>query len=123
MRLYELQAADFVLQFSSISFDIAVEEIFPAWIAGARLVLKTEDMPLAAGDFVRWIRQRRITVLDLPTAYWHEMVHQLSESNESLPERLRLVIVGGEKASSVTLAAWAQACGRPRALGQYVRSN
>ena len=120
MRLYELQAADFVLQFSSISFDIAVEEIFPTWISGARLVLKTEDMPLAAGDFVRWIRQHRITVLDLPTAYWHELVHQLSESNESLPERLRLVIVGGEKASSVTLAAWRKLAGdRVRWVNTY----
>jgi len=120
MRLYELQAADFVLQFSSISFDIAVEEIFPAWMTGARLVLKTEDMPLAAGDFVRWIRQRRITVLDLPTAYWHELVHQLSESDESLPERLRLVIVGGEKASPVTLAAWAKLAGeRVRWVNTY----
>ncbi len=120
IKLYELQPADFVLQFSSISFDIAVEEIFPAWISGARLVLKTEDMPLAAGEFVRWIRQRRITVLDLPTAYWHEMVHQLSESNESLPEKLRLVIVGGEKASSVTLAAWKKlAAGRVRWVNTY----
>ncbi len=120
VKLYGLTAADYVLQFSSISFDIAVEEIFPAWISGARLVLKTEDMPLAAGDFVRWIRQHRISVLDLPTAYWHEMVHQLSESNESLPERLRLVIVGGEKASPVTLAAWKKlAGGRVRWINTY----
>jgi amino acid adenylation domain-containing protein len=120
IKLYGLTAADYVLQFSSISFDIAVEEIFPAWIGGARLVLKTEDMPLAAGDFVRWIRQHRISVLDLPTAYWHEMVHQLSESNESLPERLRLVIVGGEKASPVTLAAWKKlAGGRVRWINTY----
>jgi aspartate racemase len=120
MRLYELQAADYVLQFSSISFDIAVEEIFPAWMSGARLVLKTEDMPLAAGDFVRWIRARRITVLDLPTAYWHELVHQLSESDEPLPERLRLVIVGGEKASPVTLKAWLKLAGsRVRWVNTY----
>jgi len=120
MRLYELQAADYVLQFSSISFDIAVEEIFPAWMSGARLVLKTEEMPLAAGEFVRWIRARRITVLDLPTAYWHELVHQLSESNEPLPERLRLVIVGGEKASPVTLAAWMKLAGsRVRWVNTY----
>jgi aspartate racemase len=120
VKLYGLQASDFVLQFSSISFDIAVEEIFPAWISGARLVLKTEEMPLAAGDFVRWIRQRRISVLDLPTAYWHEMVHQLSEANEALPERLRLVIVGGEKASPVTLAAWRKLTGdRVRWINTY----
>jgi aspartate racemase len=120
IRLYGLHPEDCVLQFSSISFDIAVEEIFPAWIAGARLVLKTEDMPLTASEFLRWIRQRKISVLDLPTAYWHELVHQLSESQQPLPEKLRLVIVGGEKASSVSLQAWRKIAGdRVRWVNTY----
>ncbi|HET6178196.1 MAG TPA: amino acid adenylation domain-containing protein [Candidatus Sulfotelmatobacter sp.] len=120
VRLYGLRAEDCVLQFSSISFDIAVEEIFPAWISGARLVLKTEDMPLTAGEFLRWIRARKISVLDLPTAYWHELVHQLSEAHQALPEKLRLVIVGGEKASSVSLAAWRKLVGdRVRWVNTY----
>jgi len=33
--LYELGPTDRTLQFSSLSFDIAIEEIFPTWIAGA----------------------------------------------------------------------------------------
>ncbi len=47
-------------------------------------------------------------------------MHQLSESDESLPERLRLVIVGGEKASAVTLAAWTKLAGeRVRWVNTY----
>jgi surfactin family lipopeptide synthetase A len=106
IHLYGLTPADRVLQFSSISFDIALEEILPTWMCGATLVLKTADMPLSARGFLAWIRRRKITVLDLPTAYWHELAHQIAESHEQVPAGLRLVIVGGEKASASTLRIW-----------------
>jgi amino acid adenylation domain-containing protein len=110
IRLYDLCASDRTLQFSSLSFDIAIEEIFPTWIAGGTVVLRTDDMPLAGSGFLRWIRQRAITVLDLPTAYWHELVRELEESGETLPKTLRLLIVGGEKASASAFASWLK-CG------------
>jgi len=111
--LYDLRGTDRTLQFSSISFDIAVEEIFPTWIAGGAVMLRTPDMPLAAGDFLRWAEAQRITVLDLPTAYWHELARELAESGATLPKSLRLVIVGGEKASASAYASWLQ-CGGKR---------
>jgi amino acid adenylation domain-containing protein len=118
--LYGLKPADRVLQFSTISFDIAVEEIFPTWMSGAALVLKTAQMPLTAGEFLRWIRHRGITVLDLPTAYWHELVHQIADLKQDLPPKLRLVIVGGEKASASALAAWQKFAGdRIRWINTY----
>ncbi|MGA2019851.1 MAG: amino acid adenylation domain-containing protein [Candidatus Sulfotelmatobacter sp.] len=118
--LYGIERSDRVLQFSSISFDIAVEEIFPTWFAGATVVLRRDQMSLAATDFLRWIKQQRITVLDLPTAYWHELVHELAESHEKFPERLRLVIVGGEKASASAYAFWLKAGGtRVRWVNTY----
>ena len=113
IELYGLSPADRTLQFSSLSFDIAVEEIFPTWIAGGTVVLRTEDMPLAGSGFLGWIRQREITVLDLPTAYWHELVRELTESGAALPESLRLLIVGGEKASATAFASWLK-CGGGR---------
>ncbi len=112
IELYGLHSSDRVLQFSSISFDIAIEEIFPALMSGATLVLKTKEMPLAIADFLSWIRERGVTVLDLPTAYWHELVHEASELRKSLPSKLRLVIVGGEKASASALAAWKKIAGQ-----------
>jgi amino acid adenylation domain-containing protein len=118
--LYGIERTDRVLQFSSISFDIAVEEIFPTWFAGATLVLRSEQMSLGSADFLRWITQHQITVLDLPTAYWHELVHELSESQEKMPTGLRLVIVGGEKASASAYASWLKAGGdRVRWVNTY----
>lgn len=119
-KIYGLQASDRVLQFSSISFDIAVEEIFPTWISGATLVLRTEETPLAVPAFLEWIGEQGVTVLDLPTAYWHEMVYQLMQTKGSLPPGLRLTIVGGEKALSKALSAWTGlAAGRVRWINTY----
>jgi aspartate racemase len=120
VKIYGLQPSDHVLQFSSVSFDISVEEIFPTWASGGTLVFRTGDTPLAASGFLRWITEQRITVLNLPTAYWHELVHELSGANESLPQNLRMVIVGGEKASATAFSNWLRSGGaRVRWVNTY----
>jgi len=120
VKLFGITAADRMAQFASISFDIAIEEIFPTWIAGAALVIREEDASLAVGDFLRWVSDRKVTALDLPTAYWHELVGELSEANLQLPESLRIVIVGGEKASAAALASWHKlAASRVRWVNTY----
>jgi amino acid adenylation domain-containing protein len=121
VALYDLQPSDRVLQFSSISFDIAIEEIFPALISGAAIVLKTDSFSLQAGEFLQWINQNRVTVLDLPTAFWHELVHQLEGSEDvALPSSLRLVILGGEKASTKVYRVWEKFTGnRVRLINTY----
>ncbi len=119
-RLFGMTAADRMAQFASISFDIAIEEIFPTWIAGGTLVVREEDASLAVGDFLRWVDENRVTALDLPTAYWHELVRELSESSLKLPKSLRLVIVGGEKAQSGALVTWRKLAGsRARWVNTY----
>jgi amino acid adenylation domain-containing protein len=103
---FGLHAQDRVMQFSSLCFDIAVEEIFPTWMSGATLVLRTEAGLPSIPAFLEAIRRRRITVLDLPTAFWHTLVNVLEMSRDPLPETLRLVVVGGEKASAQAFANW-----------------
>jgi amino acid adenylation domain-containing protein len=120
VKLFGHMPADRVLQFSSISFDIAIEEMFPTWMAGAAVVFRPEDLSLQVVEFLRWVGQHGITVLDLPTAYWHELVHELSELKEPVPQGLRLVIVGGEKASAKAFSVWRKAVGnRVRWINTY----
>ena len=107
-RFYELDSSDRVLQFCSLSFDAAVEEIFATFAGGATLVFRSKDLPLDVPGFLHWVRREKITVLDLPTAYWHEWVSQFDELRDAIPNGLRLVIVGGEKALASALAAWRQ---------------
>jgi amino acid adenylation domain-containing protein/non-ribosomal peptide synthase protein (TIGR01720 family) len=103
---FQLRPEDRVLQFATINFDTAVEEIFPTWSRGATVVLRVDDVLTTGEDLLRLVDEERLTMLDLPTAYWHEWIYELSLLNEPLPESLRLVIVGGEKASAERFVAW-----------------
>jgi amino acid adenylation domain-containing protein len=103
---YAISNTDRVLQFASLSFDTSVEEIFPALVTGATVVLRTDSMLSSARDFLRTCDEFGVTVLDLPTAYWHELAYELPTDNLSLPGSLRLVILGGEKALPERLASW-----------------
>lgn len=112
-RTYGMTPDDRVLQFCSVSFDIALEEIFITWFSGATLVFRTDSVPVAVPEFLAWIEQHKITVLDLPTAYWHEWVHEFPQlKGKVVPKGLRLVIVGGEKPSSQAYAKWLPAAGK-----------
>jgi acyl-CoA synthetase (AMP-forming)/AMP-acid ligase II/acyl carrier protein len=63
-------------------------------------------------------RGREITVLDLPTAYWHQLVDQIDRV--AWPERLRLVILGGEQAHAAAVARWRERFGdRVRLVNTY----
>jgi amino acid adenylation domain-containing protein len=103
---YEIKPHDRVLQFASLSFDLSAEEIYPALTHGATVVLRTDDMISSARDFLRHCDEQRISIIDLPTAYWHELAGALAIQDLQLPENLRLVIIGGEKASPDRVDAW-----------------
>jgi amino acid adenylation domain-containing protein len=120
VRLYDLAPGDRVLQLASLSFDISVEEMFPTWLSGATVVFRPKDLLLGGGDFLGWLEAERITVLDLPTALWQDWVQGLVGASASVPASLRLVIVGGEKASAAVYVAWLSAGGdRVRWLNTY----
>jgi amino acid adenylation domain-containing protein/non-ribosomal peptide synthase protein (TIGR01720 family) len=110
---FQLGVGDRILQFGSISFDITIQEIFPALFTGATLVLREDEMASAA-DFAGFLRREQVNVMCLPTAYWHTWVHELSRTGEALPESLRVVLCGGEKPSADVYAAWCRLPGSER---------
>jgi amino acid adenylation domain-containing protein len=117
---FALGPNDRVLQFASISFDAAAEEIFPCLSRGATLVLRTDSMLDSVSLFLQRCRDWRITVVDLPTAYWHELTEKLYSEHLTLPDELRLTIIGGEKAAPERLAQWQKIVGdRLRLLNTY----
>ncbi|OLE96485.1 MAG: hypothetical protein AUG75_19905 [Cyanobacteria bacterium 13_1_20CM_4_61_6] len=103
---YGITDKDRILQFASLSFDLSAEEIYPALSHGATVVLRTDDMISSARAFLGYCADWKISVLDLPTAYWHELTDALSVEALDLPPSVRLVIIGGEKASADRVAAW-----------------
>ena len=105
IRALGLGPADRVPQSASTSFDLAVLELFGTWAAGATVVMRPHGV-LASSRLGPWLEAERITVFHMPTALWHQWVHDLVDSGGSLPPQLRLVLVGGEKASTAAVNAW-----------------
>jgi amino acid adenylation domain-containing protein len=103
---YEIKPDDRVLQFASLSFDLSAEEIYPALTTGATVVLRTDEMISTARDFLHYCDEWKISVIDLPTAYWHELTDALSTEGLKLPPSIRLTIIGGEKALRERVIAW-----------------
>ncbi len=104
--LFELTPQDRVLQFCSISFDVSVEEMFPTWATGGTVVLRPDDAPLLGRSWLAWMRRHELTVLNLPTAFWHEWVRDLEALDEYVPESVRLTVVGGERVLGSAYRTW-----------------
>ncbi|MFN8517206.1 MAG: AMP-binding protein [Chloroflexia bacterium] len=117
---YGLQPGDRVLQFASPSFDVAAEEIFPTWATGATVVAAPEAALHSVGALLDFAERESLTVLNLPTPYWHEWVNQLERGAASLPASVRLVVVGSDTARPDRLAAWQRLVGdRVRWVNAY----
>ncbi len=117
---YDIHAQDRVLQFAAISFDTAAEEIFLALCHGASLVLRPAGYAPSLQELLALVNREQISVLDLPTAYWHEWVTALPQSANELPASLRLIIIGGEAASPSHLTRWQDCVGeRIRLINTY----
>jgi aspartate racemase len=109
-RHFELTPEDRVLQFASLSFDVAGEEIYPTWLSGGCVVI----WPITAGvapvrSFVKFVEEQRISVLNLPAPYWHEWVGQLARAG--IPRSVRLVVTGSDKVSTEKFAVWRKHAG------------
>ena len=117
--VYGISKDDRVLQFAPLHFDASVEEVFVTLCAGGTLVLRTEDMLDVPGLLAGCVEQG-ITVLDLPTAYWHELAYAIADGVAQLPDSLRTVIIGGEAALPERVARWCRTVGaRVRLLNTY----
>ena len=99
---------DVVLQFAALGFDALNEEIFPALVTGARVVLRPADMLDSFERLEHTLLAEGISVLDLPTSYWNQWVDWLAGDRFDLARapRLRRLIVGGEAISAKHVALW-----------------
>jgi len=104
---FEVTSADRVLQFASLNWDTCFEEIVPALLAGATIVFDDEAHTGSMPRFLRMLQQQEISILDLPTAFWHELVYHLAEDDIGLPDPVRLLIIGGEAVNPTRLREWA----------------
>jgi len=114
---YSLTKQDRILQFASHSFDMSVEEIFGALCSGSSLLLRTEEWLCAGEAFWNLCQKNRITVLNLPTAFFNElMLH-----DDFRPAQcIRIISVGGEKLTKKSIRRYYEAPQpRPKLFNAY----
>ena len=117
---YDLEPADRVLQFASPGFDTLVEEVFPTLCAGGCLVIRPTELFATFDAFAQFVEDEAISVLDLPTAWWHAWVDELDHGGGRVPDSVRVVIVGGEAASADRWRTWERLSGhRVRWVNTY----
>ena len=110
-NLFGLNPDDRVLQFSSMSFDLVIQEVYSAFISGSALVLRSAIITSSIAQFISFIDTHNISILNLPTAFWHELVIGMTILNLRPTPTLRLVMVGGEKASKQLYQQWCERVG------------
>ncbi len=120
VRLYALTPADGVLAFASLNFDASLEQIVPTLMAGARLVLRGPEVWPPA-DFQRYVLAEGLTVINPPTAYFHQLAQAWAAEPPPLPPgQIRLAIAGGDALLPEYVRLWqAGPAGGARLLNAY----
>ncbi|KIA78785.1 hypothetical protein QR66_19570, partial [Chromobacterium piscinae] len=77
-QFYRFAQGERMLQFAPLHFDASVEEIFLALCHGGALLLRDEAMLESMPAFVDAVSGLSADVLDLPTAFWHELAYALT---------------------------------------------
>lgn len=99
-QIIGMNASDRMLQFSSLSFDASVTEIFMTLLTGATLSLARREELISAPDFARILREQEITTILLPPSMLKLM------SADGLPS-LQKVISAGEACTREIVEQWA----------------
>ncbi|WP_342379999.1 amino acid adenylation domain-containing protein [Myxococcus stipitatus] len=111
---------DRILQFASFSFDASLEQLFPAFMVGATLVLRG-DTVWTPEEMARHLVDDRLSVVNFPTAYWRQLAQRWDEAPPDLTGHgLRLIIVGGDTVLAGVLEQWHRGpLGSVRLLNAY----
>jgi amino acid adenylation domain-containing protein len=108
--VYNVTDADRTLHFSTINFDIAIEEIFPPLLTGSAVVVRPRQRTDSHNELSTLIQKYNVTAVHLATAYWHEWVDLMVAHHEHVPTSLRLLIATGEKVSVEHYRRWKNIC-------------
>ncbi len=105
-EVYALEQTDRTLQFSTLSFDIAIEEIFPPLLVGSTVVIRPSERSEAQIELSDIVEKYGITALHMATGYWHEWVDLMNAANMRVAQSIRLMVVTGEKVSPEHYHRW-----------------
>jgi amino acid adenylation domain-containing protein len=105
---FGLTREDCILQFATFNFDGFVEQLYPALMCGARVVIRGKEL-WDSETFYRELLAKDISVVDLTTAYWFMLAKDFASQGPRGYGRLRQLHAGGEAMAPEGVAAWKQA--------------
>ncbi|QYE75421.1 non-ribosomal peptide synthase/polyketide synthase [Pseudomonas aeruginosa] len=105
LEFFGIGPDDRVLQFSTFNFDGFVEQLYPPLACGASVVLRGTEI-WDSETLYREIVERRITTVDLTTAYWNMLAKDFANQGVRDYGALRQVHAGGEAMPPESLLAW-----------------
>ncbi|WP_329354554.1 amino acid adenylation domain-containing protein [Streptomyces anulatus] len=104
---FDLGPEDRMLQLAAMTFDVHVEELFPTWLAGGCVVFFDGVLGRTGPEeLLHLLGEREITLCELPTAYWIEVVRLIDPAVVPIPQTMRRVLVGGERAPLEVYQRW-----------------
>jgi amino acid adenylation domain-containing protein/non-ribosomal peptide synthase protein (TIGR01720 family) len=121
-RAFGLAPGKRLLMVPSLSFDASVEDLFPALVCGATLVLPSEAEVLSGQELRRLCERERVAVLDIPGALWRQWLEELEPGSEQggLFPDMELLVSGGESLPVEVVRRWeALTGGRVPVVGPY----
>ena len=110
IECYNITTSDRTLQFSTLNFDIAIEEIFPPLLTGSCVIVRPNYREDTANELSAIIDRFSVTAVHLATAYWHSWVDLMLAMGTPVPRSLRLMVVTGEKVSIEHYRRWQSLC-------------
>lgn len=105
-QLYGLRPGGRVLHAADLTSDFSVEELFPAWLSGAEVVLAPAGALFSGESFTELLERQRVNVVLLPTAVWHAWVEELRDGQRRFPSELHVVSIGGEAVRPELFDLW-----------------
>ncbi|MFF8789314.1 amino acid adenylation domain-containing protein [Streptomyces sp. NPDC015125] len=87
---------DRLCQTAPLTFDPSVQQLFPAWLAGACLVVVPDEVQRDGGEFLDWLAAERITHLDIVTPHWVQLLDVAAQRGQTALPALRWIVIGGE---------------------------
>ncbi len=120
-RIHGTSERDRRLAFVPIGSDVVIAEIFNTLSCGATLVYGSGTERGSVGEFLRVLKEQRITITGIPSSWWHEWVAAAGDGEGAIPDSLRLVVAGIERVHPSALVAWKRLCRQPPAVAQRLR--
>ncbi len=103
---YTLRDDDRMLLFASLSFDASFEQMFVTLTGGGALVV-TDAHALLPTEFSTFIRDMRVSVLDIPPAFWQQWMDEgMPGGLEYVGPQFRVLALGGDVLPVESLRQW-----------------